>query len=404
MKQIYFDHNATTPVDAEVFEAMAPYLKELWGNPSSIHWAGRGPKKALEDAREMIAGLLNCSPVEVVFTSSGSESDNLAIKGSAFSKKSKGNHIITTAVEHPGVLSTCKYLEREGLDVTYLGVDSDGMIDLTELEAAITDKTILITVMQANNETGVIFPVEEIAKIARGRKVAFHTDAVQAAGKLLIDVKAMGCDMLSISGHKLYGPKGIGALYLKRGARVVPIIHGGHHERNRRGGTENVAGIVGLAKAFEIAVRDMDKESKHLRALRDRLEKGLTEKIPHVKINGHREKRIPNTANVSFEFVEGESLLLNLDMLGVAASSGSACTSGSLEASHVLVAMGLTPELYHGSIRFSLGRSNTQEDIDLIIEKMPSIVERMRSMSPLWDSVKETGAEITFSEKSCVGK
>ncbi|MCK4738590.1 MAG: cysteine desulfurase NifS [Deltaproteobacteria bacterium] len=401
MKQIYLDHNATTPILPEVFDAMVPYLKEEWGNPSSIHWAGRGPRKALDDAREKVAELLNCSPVEIIFTSSGSESDNLAIKGTAYSKKSKGNHIITTKVEHPAVLSTCKYLEREGFEVTYLGVDADGMISLDELKSAITDKTILITIMMANNETGVIFPIEEIGQIARERKIVFHTDAVQGAGKIAIDTKTLNADLITISGHKLYGPKGVGLLYVKRGARVVPLIHGGHHERNRRGGTEDLAGIVGFAKAFEIALRDMKKEEEHLIELRTRLEEGLSEKIPHVKLNGHKDKRLPNTANISFEFVEGESLLLSLDMLGVAASSGSACTSGSLEASHVLIAMGLTPELYHGSIRFSFGRSNTMEDVEFIIEKMPPIVERMRSMSPLWDVKNQTGAKITFSEKSC---
>ncbi len=401
MKKIYFDHNATTPTRPEVVEAMLPYLSDEWGNASSIHWAGRAPKKALEDAREKICELVNCSPVEMVFTSSGTESDNLAIKGTALSKKKKGNHIITTKVEHPAVLNTCKYLEREGFEVTYLGVDADGMIDLDELSDAITDKTILITVMYANNETGVILPVEDIGAIARKRGVTFHTDAVQAAGKVPIDVKKINCDLLSISAHKFYGPKGVGALYLRRGARVVPLMHGGHHERNRRGGTENIPAIVGFAKAAELAMAEMDSESRRLAALRDKLEESLIERVPHVKLNGNKEKRIPNTTNVSFEFIEGESLLLNLDMLGVAASSGSACTSGSLEASHVLVAMGLAPELYHGSVRFSLGKSSTEEDVDFIIEKMPPIVERTRAMSPLWNEAEGKGMEIEFSEKSC---
>jgi cysteine desulfurase len=400
-KKIYFDHNATTPVAEEVFQAMVPYLKVEWGNPSSIHWAGRGPKKALEDAREKVCEFLNCSPVELIFTATGSESDNLAIKGTAYSKKNKGNHIITTKVEHPAVLSTVKYLEREGFTATYLDVDSDGLLDLDELRQAITEKTILITAMYANNETGVIFPIKEIAEIAKERKITFHTDAVQAAGKLSMDVKELGCDLLTISGHKIYGPKGIGALYIKKGARVVPLIHGGHHERNRRGGTENVAGIVGLAKACEIAMRDFKENHEHLRELRDRLEAGLMEKIPAVRLNGDKDKRLPNTANLSFEFIEGESLLLNLDMFGVAASSGSACTSGSLEASHVLVAMGLKPEQYHGSIRFSLGRSNTKEDVDFVIEKMPAIVEKIRSMSPLWDAKAGKGIELDFSANSC---
>lgn len=388
LKKIYFDHNATTPVHEEVFEAMLPYLKDDWGNPSSIHWAGRGPKKAVEEAREKIAKLLNCTTLEVIFTSSGTESDNHAIKGLAYARKDKGNHIITTRVEHPAVLNTVKHLAKEGFEATYLNVDSDGMIDLNELKGAITPKTILITVMFANNETGVIFPVEEIGNIAKEKGITFHTDAVQAAGKVPIDSQRLNADLLSISGHKLYGPKGVGMLFARRGVRLVPLIHGGHHERNRRGGTENVAGVVGLGKACEIAARDMARETEEMLKLRERLEKGLLGKISHVKVNGHIEKRLPNTANLSFEFVEGESLLLNLDMKGIAASSGSACTSGSLEPSHVLLAMGSTPELSHGSVRFSLGRSNTVEDIDFLIETMPPIVERMRSMSPLYAGAK----------------
>ncbi|WKZ32746.1 MAG: cysteine desulfurase NifS [Thermodesulfobacteriota bacterium] len=384
MNRIYFDHNATTPVPEEVFEALVPFLKEQWGNPSSIHWAGRGTRKAVEDAREKVCALLNCTNTELIFTSSGTEGDNHALKGLAYAKKDKGNHIITTAVEHPAVLNTCKHLQKEGFEVTYLGVDNDGLISLDELKAAITPKTILISVMFANNETGVLFPMKEIGAIAKEKGIAFHTDAVQAAGKAKIDVKDINCDLLTISGHKLYGPKGIGALFVKRGVRLVPLIHGGHHERNRRGGTENVAGIVGMGKAAEIALRDMDKEIEHLKSLRDRLEKGMAERVPHIKVNGHADKRLPNTSNISFEFVEGESLLLNLDMKGIAASSGSACTSGSLEPSHVLIAMGLTHELSHGSVRFSLGKSNTAEEIDFLLETMPPIVERMRAMSPLY--------------------
>ncbi|MBI5238102.1 MAG: cysteine desulfurase NifS [Deltaproteobacteria bacterium] len=387
-KKIYLDHNATTPVHQEVFEAILPFLKDEWGNPSSIHWAGRAPKKAVDEAREKVAALFNCVPLEIIFTSSGTESDNHAVKGLAYAKKDKGNHIITTKVEHPAVLNTCKHLAKEGFDVTYLDVDQEGMIDLEALKISITDKTILITIMYANNETGVIFPMEEIGRIAKERGVAFHTDAVQAAGKVPVDLQKLGVDLFSISGHKLYAPKGIGALIVRRGTRLVPLIHGGHHERNRRGGTENVAGIVGLGKACELAKRDMENEGANLLALRKRLEQGLTSKIPHVKVNGHAEKRLPNTANISFEFVEGESLLLNLDMSGVAASSGSACTSGSLEPSHVLLAMGSTHELSHGSVRFSMGRNNTTEDIDYIIEIMPRIVERMRSMSPLYAGAK----------------
>lgn len=388
MDKIYFDHNATTPVLPEVFDAMVPYLKEQWGNPSSIHWAGRGTRKAVDEARDQVCALLNCAPLELIFTGSGTEGDNHAIKGIAFSKKDKGNHIITTKVEHPAVLNTCKYLAKEGFDITYLDVDADGMIDLEALKAAITDKTILITIMYANNETGVIFPIPEIGEIAKERGITFHTDAVQAAGKVPIDLKTLNVDLMTISGHKLYGPKGIGALFARRGVRLTPLIHGGHHERNRRGGTENVAGIVGFGKACEIAVSDMDHEITHLKTLKDRLEKGILEKIPHVKINGAVDKRLPNTSNISYEFVEGESLLLSLDMKGVAASSGSACTSGSLEPSHVLLAMSLSHEMSHGSVRISLGKSNTEEEIDYLIEVMPPIVARMRSMSPLYAGAK----------------
>ncbi|MBI5642386.1 MAG: cysteine desulfurase NifS [Deltaproteobacteria bacterium] len=388
MNKIYFDHNATTPILGEVFDAMVPYLKDQWGNPSSIHWAGRGTRKAVEDARESVCKLLNCQSVELIFTSSGTEGDNHAIKGLAYANKNKGNHIITTKVEHPAVLNTCKHLAKEGFEVTYLDVNQDGLLDLEALKSAITPKTILITVMFANNETGVLFPIQEIGEIAKERGVAFHTDAVQAVGKVPIDVTKLNVDLLTISGHKLYGPKGVGALFVKRGVRLVPLIHGGHHERNRRGGTENVAGIVGFGKAADIALRDMDKEVEHLKGLKERLERGFAEKIPHIKVNGHPDKRLANTSNISFEFVEGESLLLNLDMKGIAASSGSACTSGSLEPSHVLVSMGLSHELSHGSVRFSLGKSNTMEEIDYLIEIMPPIVERMRSMSPLYAGAK----------------
>ncbi len=388
MNKIYIDHNATTPLDHDVLDEMLPFLRDDWGNPSSVHWASRGPKQALDKARERVAALLNCAPLEVVFTATGTEGDNHAIKGTAFARKSKGNHIITTVVEHPAVLNTCKYLEKEGFRVTYLNVDASGMLDLEELKAAITPETILITIMYANNETGVIFPIAEIGEIARERGIVFHTDAVQAVGKVPIDVKTLKVDLLTLSGHKLYGPKGVGALFVRRGVRLVPLMHGGHQERNRRGGTENVAGLVGLGKACEMAAEHMEESVRHMSALRDRLEKGLMEKIPDIKINGDVEHRLPNTANISFEYVEGESLLLGLDMMGVAASSGSACTSGSLEPSHVLLAMSLSHEMSHGSVRFSFGKDNTEEQIDFIIEVMPPIVERMRSMSPLYAGAK----------------
>jgi len=388
LKKIYFDNNATTPIDPEVFDAMVPFLKEEWGNPSSIHWAARAPRKAVDEGREKVCKFLNCSGLELIFTSSGTEGDNHAIRGVAYAKKEKGNHIITTKVEHPAVLNTCKALVKEGFEVTYLDVDANGLLNLDALKAAITPKTILISVMYANNETGVVFPIKEIGEIAKERGVTFHTDAVQAAGKIPIDVQKLNVDLLTISGHKLYAPKGMGALFVKRGVRLVPLITGGHHERNRRGGTENVAGIAALGKAAEIAMRDMEKEGAQLLALRNRLEKGLGERIPHIKINGAIDKRLPNTSNISFEFVEGESLLLNLDMKGIAASSGSACTSGSLEPSHVMLAMSLSHEMSHGSVRFSLGKMNTVEDIDYLIEIMPPIVERMRSMSPLYAGAK----------------
>ncbi|MBI5874976.1 MAG: cysteine desulfurase NifS [Deltaproteobacteria bacterium] len=401
MKRIYLDNNATTPIHHEVLEEMLPYLRDEFGNPSSIHWAGRKPRKAIDDAREKTAKLLNCDVSEIIFTSCGSEGDNLAIKGIAESKRDKGNHIITTKVEHPAVLSTCKYLAKTGYDVTFLDVDSQGMLDLNQIKKAITSKTILITIMFANNETGVMFPIAEIGRITKERNIAFHTDAVHGAGKVPIDVKKMNIDLLTISGHKLYAPKGVGALYVKRGVRLVPVIHGGHQERNRRGGTENTAGIVALGKACEIAVRDMEAEIKQITALRDRLEKGLMEKISHVRRNGHPTQRIPNTLNLSFEYAEGESLLLNLDMKGIAASSGSACTSGTLEPSHVLVAMGVPLEASHSSVRFSLGRGNTAEDIDYVIEALPAMVERMRSMSPLYSTITGKGTDLKFSESSC---
>jgi len=396
LKRIYMDHNATTPVLPEVVDAMLPYLREEWGNPSSIHWAGRSPKKAVDEAREQVANILNADPSEIVFVSNGSEGNNFAIKGLLEAKKGKGNHIITTKVEHPSVLGTCQHLARTGYEVTYLEVDSDGLLDPESLREAIRPETVLISVMFANNETGVIFPIEELGKIAKEHKIAFHTDAIQGVGKVPIDVKTANVDILTLSGHKLYAPKGIGAVYVKRGVRLQPLIHGGHQERNRRAGTEDVAGIVALGKACEVAQRDMEKETDHVVRLRNRLEKGLTEAIAHSRVNGHPDRRIPNTANVSFDFVEGESILLNLDMKGIAASSGSACTSGTLEPSHVLVAMGVSLEDSHGSVRFSLGRSNTEEDVDYLIEALPPLVERLRSMSPLYSADTGQRAEINF--------
>ncbi|MBI4620598.1 MAG: cysteine desulfurase NifS [Desulfobacterales bacterium] len=384
MKKIYMDHNATTPLHPEALDAMLPFLKDNFGNPSSIHWAGRGVKKYIDEAREKVANLLNADPSEIVFTGGGSEGDNLAIKGVANVLKKKSNHIITTQVEHPAVLTTCQYMEKRGCKVTYLPVDHDGMIDLDDLRDSITKKTVLISIMYANNETGTLFPIKEVGEIAADNGIISHTDAVQAVGKIPIDVKDLKVDLLSLSGHKLYGPKGIGCLYVKKGVPLVPLIHGGHQEGGRRAGTENIPGIVGLGKACEIVNRDMESQLKHITKLRDRLYKGIIDKLDHVKLNGHPVNRIPNTLNLSFEFIEGESLLLNLDLEGVAVSSGSACTSGSLKPSHVLTAMDITPEIAQGSLRFSLGLGNTEEDVEYVLGVLPGIVNRLRSMSPLY--------------------
>jgi cysteine desulfurase len=385
LKRVYLDNNATTPVSPEVLEAMLPFFKENFGNPSSIHWAGREARKYLDISREQVANLLNCRPSEIVFTSSGTESDNFAIKGVAELLKDKGNHIITTRIEHPAVLNTCKYLETEGYRVTYLPVDSYGMVDPEDVKKAIDKDTILISIMWANNEIGNILPIEEIGKIAKERRIYFHTDAVQAVGKIPIDLKSVNVDLLSMSGHKIHAPKGVGVLYIKNGIKLMPLIHGGHHEKNRRAGTENLAGIVGLGKACEIAKQEFNEKNGYLTGLRDRLYNGIINNIDNVKLNGHPVKRIPTTLNLSFEFVEGEGLLLSLDLEGIAASTGSACSSGSLEPSHVLTAMGIRPEIAQGAIRFSIGKYNTPEEIDYVIEVLPKIVERLRSMSPLYN-------------------
>ena len=391
MKQIYLDYNATSPVRPEVLDAMLPFYQEQFGNPSSVHWAGRAVAGAVEKAREQVAAAINASPAEIVFVSCGSEGDNMAIKGTLAALKDKGDHIITTAVEHPAVLETCEYMEKIGYQVTYLPVDRDGLLNLAELEAAITDRTVLISVMWANNETGNIFPIEEIGAIARKHKIRFHTDAVQAVGKLEIDVQKANLDLLVLSGHKLGAPKGVGAVYVRRGTRMVPFLHGGHQERGRRAGTHNVAGIVGLGKACEIAAAERDAYYQRVRALRDKLEDGLLEKVPDIKLNGapDRDQRLPNTLNVSFAYIEGESLLLNLDMYGIAASSGSACTSGSLEPSHVMGAMCVEVTLAHSSTRFSLGPETSEEEIDYLLEVLPATVQRLREMSPLYNCGKD---------------
>lgn len=389
MKRIYLDHNATTPVHPDVLKAMLPYYKEEFGNASSLHSLGRKARQALESARAQVARLIApCEPADIVFTSCGTESDNFALKGAAYALGDKGRHIITTQIEHLAVLNACQFLEKNGYELTYVPVDEYGIVDVKTLEKAIRKDTILISAMFANNETGTIQPVEEIARLARERGILFHTDAVQAAGKIPVRAEEIGVDMMSLSAHKIYGPKGIGALYVNKRARVAPYMHGGHHEKNRRAGTENVAGIVGFGKACELARANMEKESTRLTVLRDRLWEGINKGLKAVKMNGHPVKRLPNTLNVSFKYVEGESILLNLDLKGIAASSGSACTSGSLEPSHVLKAMGVEASVAQGSVRFSLGSGNEASDIDRAIKEIPPIIKKLRDMSPLYDAGK----------------
>ncbi|NMA02536.1 MAG: cysteine desulfurase NifS [Clostridia bacterium] len=386
MRKVYLDHSATTPVRSEVAQVVTEYYTNIFGNPSSVHSFGREARKGIENAREQVANLINGKPEEIIFTSGGTEADNMAIIGSALANKNKGKHIITTAIEHHAVLDSCKYLEKEGFKVTYLPVDSEGMIDLETLKANITEETILITIMHVNNEVGTILPIKEVGAIAKERGILFHVDAVQSYGKLPIDVNEMNIDMLSASGHKIYGVKGVGCLYLRRGVKLHPIMFGGAQERKRRPGTENVPGIVGFGLASELAGQEMEMENQRLTVLRDKLITGILENIPCTQLNGHRTQRLPGNVNISFEFIEGESLLLMLDLKGIAASSGSACTSGSLDPSHVLMAMGLCHEIAHGSLRLTLGRDNTEEDIDYVLEVLPEIVERLRAMSPLYNN------------------
>ena len=381
MRRIYMDHNATTPLREEALEAMLPYLRDEFGNASSLHHFGIQARRAVEQARETVAAALGAKPREVIFTGCGTESDNQAIKGVACANRHKGDHIITSRIEHKAVLQTCEYLEKQGFRVTYLPVDKYGVVDPDDVAQAITDQTILASVMFANNEVGTIQPIAEIARVCRERGVLFHTDAVQAVGKLPVDVKALDIDLLSLSAHKFYGPKGVGALYARQRVRIDPLLHGGHQERGRRAATENVAGIVGMAKALELRLGEMEAEAKQLTALRDRLHEGIISKIDHVYLNGHPTQRLPGTLSLSFDFIEGEAIIMGLDLAGVAVSSGSACTSASLEPSHVLLAMGVHPGVAQGSIRFSLGRENTQEDVDAVLEVLPGIVERLRAMS-----------------------
>jgi len=383
---IYLDHNATTPCDRRVVEAMQPWFTEMFFNPSSIYQPSQKTKEAVENARKIVAGMLDASPDEIIFTSGGTESNNIAIIGTALLMKNKGNHIITSLIEHHAVLNTCKFLEKQfGFQVTYLGVDKYGIVDPDDVKKAITDKTILVSIMAANNEIGTIEPIEEIGKIAKERGVVFHCDGVQVAGKIPVSVRKLNVDFFSLSGHKFYGPKGIGALFVRKGIKFRPIMYGGHQEKGFRPGTENVPGIIGLAKACEIAKQCMEEDEKKERLLRDELEKRILEKIPEVIVNGHPEKRLYNTLNICVKYVEGESMLLHLDFEGICASSGSACTSGSLEPSHVLLALGIPHEIAHGSLRFSFGRSNTVEDVEKTAEVLPKIVENLRKMSPFWN-------------------
>ena len=384
MERIYLDNAATTRVRPEAVQAALPIMTEIYGNPSSIHSFGREAKKALEKARCQVAAAIGAKKEEIYFTAGGSESDNWALKGVAHALSSKGKHIITTAIEHHAILHTCAALEKEGFTVTYLPVDEYGRVTAEQVEKALTPETILVSVMMANNEIGTVEPIAEIGAVCKAHKVLFHTDAVQAVGHLPIDVKAMNIDLLSLSGHKFYAPKGTGALYIRTGVRLQNLIEGGAQERSRRAGTENLPAIVGMGAAIELITAEMPEETPRMTALRDKLIRGILDAIPESRLNGHPTQRLPGNVNISVRYIEGESLLLSLDMAGIAASSGSACTSGSLDPSHVLLAIGLPHEIAHGSLRFSLGRETTEEQIDYVLEQLPKIVERLRAMSPLY--------------------
>jgi len=383
MERIYLDYAATTPTHPEVLAAMLPYFTEAFGNPSSIHSHGQEAKQALEEARDKVAALIGAESEEIVFTGSGTEADNFAIKGVAYANESKGNHIITTTIEHHAVIESVKFLEKIGFRATCLPVDEYGLVAPDDVRKAITDKTILISVMQANNEVGSIAPIAEIVKIAQEARVYLHTDAVQTVGHIPVDVNDLGVDLLSMSAHKFYGPKGVGALYIRKGPKLVPFMHGGEQEGGWRASTHNIPGIVGLGKAAELAQQEMTEEAELVTYLRDRLITGFLERIDHVRLNGHPTKRLPNNVSVTVDFVEGESVLLNLDLEGISASTGSACSSESLEPSHVLLALGLSPEQAHCSLRFSLGKWTSEEDIDRVLEVMPKVVAKLRAMSPL---------------------
>lgn len=385
---IYLDHSATSPVDPEVFKAMEPYFVNSFGNASTLYSLGREARTAMESSRKMVASLIGAKPEEVIFTSGGTESDNIAIKGIAYKLKDKGNHIITSNIEHPAVDETCKYLEKNGFEITYLPAREEGIISVSDLENAITDKTILITIMHANNEIGTIQPIKDIGEIARKNKIYFHTDAVQSVGKIPVDVNELNVDLLSLSSHKLYGPKGIGALYIKKGVRLEPILHGGGHEKGIRPGTENIAGIVGLSKACAIAEENLEENFQNLTAIRDEIIRRVLSEIEQSYLNGHPTKRLPNNINFRFTGIEGESLVLHLDSKGIASSTGSACSSKKLEPSHVLMALGLKEVDAHGSLRLTLGKENSPEEIDYIVTSIKDAVNTLRKLSPLWCPTK----------------
>ncbi|MFW6265008.1 MAG: cysteine desulfurase NifS [Bacillota bacterium] len=388
MNKVYLDHAATTPISPSVYEAMEPYLTKFYGNPSSVYTTGQEAARAVSEARESVAKILGAEEREIIFTSGGTEADNLAIKGVAFALQDKGKHIITSSIEHHAVLHACEQLEKVyGFDVTYLDVDKEGYVNPEDLRKAIREDTILITIMMANNEIGTIEPIKDLATIAKEHKIYFHTDAVQAIGQTKVEVNDLGVDFLSLSAHKFNGPKGVGVLYMRKGTKVVPLLSGGAQERQKRPGTENVAGIVGLAKALEIATDNMDEKINSLKKLRDKLINGIEEKIDYTILNGPRdENRLPNNVHFCFRYIEGEAILLNLDMLGIAASSGSACTSGSLDPSHVLLGIGHPHEIAHGSLRFTIGLDTTEEDVEYVLDVLPSVIKKIRDMSPLYNN------------------
>jgi cysteine desulfurase len=388
MRRIYLDHAATTPTHPDVVKAMLPFFTDAFGNPSSVYSYGQEAKRAAEEARAKTAAFIGARSEEIAFTSGGTEADNLALKGVAHANGHKGNHVITTSIEHHAAMEVCKFLGKRGFTITYLPVDEYGMVDPDDVRSNITAKTILISIIHANNEVGTIEPISEIGKIAKEAEVCFHTDAVQTVGHIPTNVDTLNADLLSISAHKFYGPKGVGALYVRKGTRLVSLMHGGEQEKMRRAGTENVPAIVGLGKAVEVAGQEMEREAERLAGLRDKLIKGLLEKIDHIRLNGHPTIRLPNNVNLSVDFVEGESMLLNLDLEGICASTGSACSSASLEPSHVLLALGLSPEQAHGSLRFTLGRGNSEEDIERVLDVLPGIVAKLRAMSPLLKTPK----------------